>query len=398
MTKDGQLLFGGMNGLNSFHPDEIIVNKRPPDIRITTVRVLNEIINKRFQNGDTIVLRHSDNIFSFEFAALDFTNPSRIQYKFKLENYNNNWIERKASQRYAEYARVSPGTYTFRVIGTNSDGFWNEEGVSLHVIIRPPWYQTWIFRLFAALFVIFLVYMIVFIRMRSVRKAHEVEMKYLAFEKKLFVLEQKALQLQMNPHFLFNSLNSIQSFIVKNDIDNAIHYLSKFSQLMRRTLSNSRESFVILRDELQALQLYLEIEKLRFSDSFTYSIHLDDEVDDSFVEIPPMILQPYVENAIIHGLMHKQNDRKLKIEVRLNGEDLLVFIEDNGIGREKAAELKRASGIERQSRGMLITGERLEILNQYTKDAYAVKVIDLFDEQEKPNGTRVEINIHGSMV
>lgn len=398
ITGDGQLLFGGMSGFNSFYPHEITINKRPPEIRITTFRIFNEIVNRRLRDGDTIRLSYADHAFSFEFAALDYTNPSRIQYKYKLENYNNDWIERKASQRFAEYARVSPGTYVFRVIGSNSDGFWNEKGIRIHVIIRPPWYQTWIFRLFIGLLFVFIVYMIVYLRMRSIRRAHDVEMNYLAFEKKLFVLEQKALQLQMNPHFLFNSLNSIQSFIVKNDIDNAIHYLSKFSQLMRRTLSNSRESFVILRDELQALQLYLEIEKLRFSDSFGYTIQIDPEIDDSFVEIPPMILQPYVENAIIHGLMHKQNERRLKINISLIDEDLLVVIEDNGVGREKAAEIKRASGIERQSRGMLITGERLEILNQYTKEAYAVKVIDLFDKQGVPCGTRVEIKIHGSMI
>ncbi|MDA3944166.1 MAG: histidine kinase [Bacteroidetes bacterium] len=210
----------------------------------------------------------------------------------------------------------------------------------------------------------------------------------------MYQLEQKALQLQMNPHFLFNSLNSIQSFVVNNDIDNAIHYLSKFSQLMRRTLSNSRESSISLRDELQALKLYIEIESLRFHGKFSYDIAVDPEIDDGFLEIPPMILQPYVENAIVHGLMHNAQKGHLKIELSIQDDSLLCVIEDDGIGRKRAAEIRKESGIERKSRGMIITKERLDILNQYTQDIYTVNVIDIVDENDKAKGTRVEIRIN----
>jgi LytS/YehU family sensor histidine kinase len=210
----------------------------------------------------------------------------------------------------------------------------------------------------------------------------------------MYQLEQKALQLQMNPHFLFNSLNSIQSFVVNNDIDNAIHYLSKFSQLMRRILGNSSESSVPLRDELQALRLYLEIESLRFYGKFSFDIQMDPEIDDSFLEIPPMILQPYVENAILHGLMHSPKKGHLQITLSLEEDNVLCVIQDDGIGRERAAQIRKESGIERKSRGMLITKQRLDVLNQYTEDIYTVNVIDLHDEEGQANGTRVEIRIH----
>jgi len=181
---------------------------------------------------------------------------------------------------------------------------------------------------------------------------------------------------------------------VNNDIDNAIHYLSKFSQLMRRILSNSAESSVLLRDELAAIKLYIEIESLRFFERFSYSIEVDPEIDENFLEIPPMILQPYVENAILHGLMHSSKKGHLNISVTLEGENVLCIIEDDGIGRERAAQIRKESGIERKSRGMIITKERLDVLNQYTGDIFVVNVIDLFDEDKQAAGTRVEIRIH----
>ncbi|MFA5546628.1 MAG: two-component regulator propeller domain-containing protein [Sphaerochaetaceae bacterium] len=393
-ASDGEILVGGMNGFNAFYPDEIVVNTEPPLVRITAFKKFNVLQSRNLRNGDSLFLNFSDNYFAFEFAALDFTNPQKNKYRYTLENYNTSWIERSANKRFAEYAKVSPGTYRFRLIASNSDGYWNTEGTSLTIIIKPAWFHTWLFRVGLLVLVVFIIYSLVFIRMRNIRRKHTNEKKYLAFEKQMYQLEQKALQLQMNPHFLFNALNSIQSFVVNNDIDNAIHYLSKFSQLMRRTLSNSRESAITLREELQALRLYVEIESLRFHGKFSYSIELDPEIDDGFMEIPPMILQPYVENAILHGLMHSKEIGNLKIALSLQGDSILCVIEDDGIGRTRAAEIRRESGIERKSQGMLITKERLDMLNQYTQDIYTVNVIDLVDDNGKPKGTRVEIRIH----
>lgn len=394
MASDGEILIGGMNGYNAFYPEDISVNTNPPPVRITAFKKFNVLQQRNLSNGDTITLNYNDNYFAFEFAALDFTNPYKNKYRFILENYNKNWIERDASQRYAEFARVSPGTYTFRLLASNSDGYWNLKGVNLTIIILPAWYDTWWFRGLVVLLLIFSIYSLIVFRLNVLRKKHEVEKKYLAFEKQMYQLEQKALQLQMNPHFLFNSLNSIQSFVVNSDIDNAIHYLSKFSQLMRRILGNSSESSVPLRDELQALRLYLEIESLRFYGKFSFDIQMDPEIDDSFLEIPPMILQPYVENAILHGLMHSPKKGHLQITLSLEEDNVLCVIQDDGIGRERAAQIRKESGIERKSRGMLITKQRLDVLNQYTEDIYTVNVIDLHDEEGQANGTRVEIRIH----
>ena len=239
-----------------------------------------------------------------------------------------------------------------------------------------------------------MIYLIIVQRIKILNKEHEDEKQVYAVEKQLYQLEQKALQLQMNPHFLFNALNSIQGLILGNDINGAIHYLSKFSKLMRQTLSNSGGSLIPLQDELYALRLYLEIESFRFGDRFTFNIKVDPSIGEEFIEIPPMILQPYVENAIIHGLLNKKSKGYLLIELTKQGQHLHCLIQDNGIGRKRAMEIRAESGIERKSKGMVITSERLAILNRLSDDTYAVHVTDLFDENGNASGTKVEVNIH----
>ena len=390
---DGEIFFGGMDGFNSFYPEEITMNKQAPRIVITSFKKLNKSVDREFVDGDSIRLNYDDNFFSIEFSALDFTNPSKNKYAFKLENYDEDWNFRDADRRMAEYTNVSPGTYEFRVIGSNNDGVWNEEGSTLHIIILPPWWDTLIFRLIFGAVIFALLWSFIYWRIRMIKRKHEVEKRVLAIEKELFDVQQKALQLQMNPHFIFNSLNAIQSFVIGNDTDKAIHYLSKFSQLMRLILSNSRETTIPIKDELKAVEHYMDIERLRFDDKFDYSIKVDRDIDDEFMEIPPMVIQPFVENAILHGLVHSPEQGHIALELQLQHNFIFCTIEDNGIGRKKAAEIRDSSGIKRESRGMLITKERLEILNKQNKEKVAVKVIDLHDGEGNAKGTRVEINM-----
>jgi ligand-binding sensor domain-containing protein/signal transduction histidine kinase len=393
IASDGRLFFGGMNGFTMFYPEDIKQNSEPARIIITTFKLLNQSQFRQLDDNDTLRLRYDENFFGFEFASIDFANSNKIKYRFKLENHTDNWVERPSSQRYAEFARVSPGIYTFKVQSTNADGIWADNTITIHIIIYPPWYQTWWFRALLVLVGIMLFYLFLYLRLRSVRKKHKDEKRFLEYQKKTNELEQKALQLQMNPHFLFNSLNSIQSFVLRNDIDNAIRYLSKFSQLMRRTLNHSKESTIPLQDELEAIRLYLDIELLRFENKFEYSIELDEHIDEQFVEIPPMILQPIVENAIHHGLMHRESGGKLLISLKAFDQGIRIVVEDNGIGRTRSAELRRQSGIRRESMGMAITAERIQMLSQYSGQAYKLEVEDIKDEAQEAAGTRVTILI-----
>ena len=172
----------------------------------------------------------------------------------------------------------------------------------------------------------------------------------------------------MNPHFIFNSLNSINMFILENNKLQASEYLSKFSKLIRLILQNSQEAVIPLEKELEALQLYLELESLRFEQKFEYKISIDDEVDTGVLKVPPLIIQPYAENAIWHGLMHKKEKGHLDIEVYTENEMLFYRITDDGIGRKKAAELKSKSASAHKSMGMRITKDRLAMLQQQNKD------------------------------
>ncbi len=393
-NEQGELFFGGMNGLNAFRPEDIRVNKSIPRLVITEVRVFNEALKGPFYDGDTIFLSYRDNFFSIKFAALEYTNPSKNIFRYKLENYDKDWITAKANRRVAEYKKVSSGSYTFRLIGANNDGIWNQEGITLNLVIRPPWWETWAFRILFAIVIIFSFWIIIYSRFKTLKKKHDVEKKMLNIEKEMFEIEQKALRLQMNPHFIFNSLNAIQSFVIANDTDKAIAYLAKFSHLMRMILANSSEAYIPLKDELKAVQYYIDLEKLRFDDKFEYEISVEDDIDEEFIEIPPMILQPYVENAIIHGLIHAEKKGQLEIIVSLEKKSMKCLIQDNGIGREKANELREQSGIKRQPRGMMITRERLDILKNQYKEDFGVKIIDLKDKKGRPAGTRVEITFH----
>ena len=394
IASDGEFYLGGMNGFNTFYPEEPKQQQEVQKLRVIEYKKFNILQKISINNGDTIWLRYDDNFFSFSFAALDFSNPSKINYRYMLENYDTKWIEKNAEHRLAEYTHVPHGTYKFRLMATNIEDRWNGKELSFTIIIKPPWYATWYINTIGILVICIMIYLIIVQRIKILNKKHEDEKQIFAVEKQLYQLEQKALQLQMNPHFLFNALNSIQGLILGNDINGAIHYLSKFSKLMRQTLSNSGESLIPLQDELYALRLYLEIESFRFGDRFTFNIKVDPSIDEEFIEIPPMILQPYVENAIIHGLLHKKSKGYLLIELTKQGQHLHCLIQDNGIGRKRAMEIRAESGIERKSKGMVITSERLAILNRLSDDTYAVHVTDLFDENGNASGTKVEVNIH----
>ncbi|HOY32714.1 MAG TPA: two-component regulator propeller domain-containing protein [Bacteroidales bacterium] len=392
--KTGEMFFGGMNGFNSFYPENILTNTYIPPLVITGFYIFDKLQSREIMDNDTIQLSYDDNFFSFEFAAIDYSNPPKNRYAYFLNNFDNKWNYCDASRRYASYTRVPPGTYLFKLKGSNSDGLWNEKGISFTIVIRPPWWRTWWFRVGSVLLIAFIAWYIIFLRLRNIRIRNEDEKRILEIEKQMFSLEQTSLRLQMNPHFIFNSLNSIQSVVIAGNTDKAINYLAKFSNLMRFILTHSQKPFVNLSDEIKAMEIYLDVERLRFDNKFNYSFEIDPDIDEEFIEIPPMIIQPYIENAILHGLLNKEGTGTLKIQLKLKDKEYIsCIVEDDGIGREKSAEIRQRSGLKHKSKGMAITQKRLEILNKSSKDEANVKITDLKDGQNNSLGTRVEILI-----
>jgi LytS/YehU family sensor histidine kinase len=205
-------------------------------------------------------------------------------------------------------------------------------------------------------------------------------------------LERSALQAQMNPHFIFNSLNSIQSYIANNENDKASRYLAKFSRLVRATLNNSRSGKISLEEEIEAVTHYLELEKMRFKEKFDYDITVDDDIVPSEIQLPPMLIQPYLENAIIHGLAQTRSKGRISLYYLLIGNYLVVTVTDNGIGIEQSKKLKEGNVSLHKSVGMTITQKRLEILDEGNTDN-KVKVEEVKDRLGEVIGTKVEVKI-----
>jgi tetratricopeptide (TPR) repeat protein len=207
-------------------------------------------------------------------------------------------------------------------------------------------------------------------------------------------LEMQALRAQMSPHFIFNCLNSINRFILKNEMEAASNYLTKFSRLIRMVLTHSKKTFISLEDELEMLRLYLDMERLRFKDAFEYSIIFKNSVDVGNVFVPPLLLQPFAENAIWHGLMHKDGNGHLEIELSIDKKVLNCTITDDGVGRSKAAEIKSNSVEKQKSMGLKITADRLALLNKDNEQPTSFNVEDIIDNEGKPAGTRVILKMN----
>jgi hypothetical protein len=207
-------------------------------------------------------------------------------------------------------------------------------------------------------------------------------------------LEMQALRAQMNPHFIFNCLNSINRFILKNETEEASNYLTKFSRLIRMALTHSKKNFISLEDELEMLKLYLDMERLRFKNAFEYSITFKNSIDTGNVFVPPLLLQPFAENAIWHGLMHKDGQGHLDIGLRVDNKILTCTITDDGVGRSKAAEIKSRSTEKSKSMGLQITSERLALLNKENDQPTLFNIEDIINEDGKPAGTRVVLRMN----
>lgn len=224
--------------------------------------------------------------------------------------------------------------------------------------------------------------------------SNEMKFQETTFQSKLVETEMTALRAQMNPHFIFNCLNSIKLHTLENNPIVASDYLTKFSKLIRLVLENSRSEKVTLVNELDMLQLYMEMEAMRFKDKMQFKINVEEGLDTHFIEIPPLLLQPYIENAIWHGLMHKEEGGNVILDIETKDEQMLrITITDDGIGRKAAAALKSKTATNNKSFGLKMTSERIGLINQLYKSDTQVQIEDLTDAEGNPKGTKVTLEI-----
>lgn len=384
--EDGTFWFGTVSGVVKHQPGSIKKNTKLPSTYIQNIRLLSE--DTLLQNGS--VLPHDYNNITFHYRGICFTNPDKVLYIKKLEGYETTWSE-PSTEDYSKYANLPAGKYTFKVKSCNNEGIWNETPAEFSFEISLPFYKTWWFITSLIVLIISSVIIVFRVRVQNIRKKEKAE-----FDKKVEIskVELKALRAQMNPHFVFNSLNSIQHYILNSNSTEAAKYLNKFAKLIRVILNNSEKAMVTINEDVESLRLYLELEQMRFDGKFDYSIHIDPSVDGDYDEIPPMLMQPYIENAILHGLNPKPEKGHLKIDIFTKENYIVCRISDDGIGRDSAGEIKRTQpGQQYKSLGMKITSERVRILNDINKSDLSVEISDLKDEQGKACGTMVELFI-----
>jgi anti-sigma regulatory factor (Ser/Thr protein kinase) len=362
-------------------PENYAVNKEPPPVWLQQVIVGDSIKVNPYEQQS---FNFTDNRFRFVFDGVCFKCGSSIRYQYRLSGLHGEWYF--TGQSYVEYPSLPPGSYTFEVLAINENNITSAKPASYSFTIPSPfWKKNW-FRVLAVLLAALLAGWLIYMRLKKIQARNQ--------QKELLLTkEQIALSAQINPHFIFNSLNSIQHLIIKEDRQQATLYMAQFSRLMRLSLENSRKKWVPVKDEIELLKLYLELESLRFKDKFTYSILLDEDIKNSSMRIPAMLIQPFVENAIRHGV-NNLSGKTGKVTVQLNFKDahLLTTVEDNGIGRQKALTLQ-GTGKDHLSSGMQITEERLQLLCRETGTPWFFKIIDKQDDTGAASGTLVKFNM-----
>ena len=401
---DGALYFGGVNGISYFKTNEIVPNSYVPPVKITGIEVKGQPF---LSNTKTLNLNYDQNFIGFQFAAFNFSNTEKNTYQYKLDGINDNWVS-AGVKNYANYTNLPPGEYVFRVVGRNDDGVLGGRQATVNITIEPPYYERWWFRIPIVLIVGWLIYNFYksqingkLLRanlesesLKRLQKEAELKEKEASFQRQIILTEITALRAQMNPHFIFNCLNSIQLFTAQNDIDKASDYLTKFSRLIRLVLENSRSEKVTLHNELETLRLYIELEAMRFRGKVSYQINVDPEIDQQYIQMPPLLLQPFVENAIWHGLMHKEEGGMVWVAVTQPSDaSIQVTITDNGVGRAMATEFKSKSATVSKSFGMKVTADRIQLINQIYSSTTQVQISDLTDSVGNPSGTRVVVTI-----
>ena len=403
VTKDqnGNLWIGTINGLAQYNPRYLVKNTQPPRLSISRVQLFYtplqlhpaylSYVGAWGQLKPGLKLPFEHNHLGFEFKGIDHFNPNKILYQWKLRGAESDWSPASRKED-ASYSNLPAGKYTFMVQAINGEGLKSEiSEVSFEIL--PPYWQTWWF-LTATGLTLFLAIVLIFrLRLERVRTIARIERERLEMEKGLIQLEQKALRLQMNPHFIFNALNSIQSHISSQDTKTARYYLAKFSRLMRSVLENSRETMIPLVDEIHTLENYLEVERFSGGEKFDYEIEIDPNIDPEEVLIPSMMIQPFIENAIIHGIAHLKTKGHIHVRFIQINKRIECSITDSGVGRQKAAEIKSQQNHRHKSTALLVTQERLDIISAGADWGKSIEFIDLKNSDGSPAGTRVILRI-----
>ncbi len=389
IIQDGENVVVASNNGISFINRKAVMSKQATALPfyVKEIKVNNALVRVE----DLLELGFRKRGLNVTYEALNYSAAGKNNYRYRLLGYDTNWIY--TNNREIQFTPLPYGSYKLEIQAKREYDQWNDGSVSaiqLSILCKPPfWSTTWFWVI--AFSLLMLIVILIFRKRISEIRLRQKQQEEL--RQKINDTEQMALKAQMNPHFIFNSLNSIQQYVIDSDVKGGNLFISGFSRLIRQTLEFSSKEHITLEEEISYLSTYLDLEKARMESRFVYNVHVQTQQPVSHLEIPPLLLQPYVENALRHGIRYlkEEDDGLIVLSFIEHGGLLECVIEDNGIGREKAMELKAVNPIEYQSRGMSLTAERIALLNEGYENKIEVVIEDLKDGEGRASGTRIRV-------
>lgn len=368
-SKDG---LGGTTILDIYQDKKKGTNKKPK-------AYIDDVSVSKTSDGNHLV-NYPNNTISFKYTPLVYYHDKDLLYRYRISGLSGEGQYTTSNNVF--YPFIPEGHYHFEIAVKDKNGFWGGITHVPFIIETPYWKTTWflVFIITILIIIVSAIILLIIINRRIKEQAKHEIIKY----------QQKALSNQMNPHFLFNSLNSIHRYLLENNSIFASKYLSKFARLMRLFLNNSEKETIVIRKEIESIRLYLELENLRMKNAFEFNVHIDKNIDADKMHVPAMLLQPIVENSVIHGIRYLRNSIGL-IELSFIKENnsLKIIITDNGVGRDKALEIEHKDN--HKSHGGSIVRKRIKLLNQLYRANIAIIYLDLHGEDSQNKGTKVII-------
>ena len=374
-------------GANSFHHSDNFSDTLRPNIFLTGLRISGQdtTLHKNY------LLNPSQNEILVEYTGISYKSQDKLMYRYKMSGLDSTWVSSKAD--FVHFRALKPGIYNFQVKALNADGFESSIPASVSFEIEKPFLQTLWFKLLMVLGMILMIGLAVYFTIRRLNKKRRFENE---INEKIDELRMQALQSQMNPHFVFNALNAILHLLSVNDKKSAMNYLAMFARLIRLIFEHSKKKTIPLNSEIEFLKLYLELEKLRFEEKIDIHFEIDENLRTHQIRIPPLLIQPIIENSFKHGLLHKENGGKLSIHFKQKDKYLICTVEDNGIGREEAMRIGSWKPKGYRSSGLKTTKERLTLLNKSMSkngSSVSLEIKDIVGNNGEAAGTKVDLRI-----
>lgn len=376
----------GNKGLVYFPATLSSSNKVKPSLIINSF-----VVNQKKEDiTKNINLSSNENDIVINYSVIAYKAGSNVKVEYNIND--SEWRLLENTNRELRLASLAPGFYIIGLRANDDAGALSKQVLINFTISKPLYLEVWFITFCLALLIVF-IYLHYKQRLAKIRYQNKLETDRLQLEQELQQSLLASIKAQMNPHFIYNSLSSIHAFVYSDDKENAIKYLDRFSELTRKVLELSGHESILLSEEIELLETYISLEKMRFGETFQSSIICAEDIDVHFVKLPSMIIQPFVENAIKHGLLHRKGDKQLHITFTKQKDDLLIIIEDNGVGRKVSSDLKSNKNKKHASFSISANRKRLELLNAKKKNTIGLQIVDKTDEMGRGCGTKVFITI-----